>query len=76
MTNNNVNDSGTVMNQVPVLFERLQNRGVEFFIDGEPVFWQKAVEMAVKEESTYMTDYVMEGEGRIKQVRLDKVSLP
>lgn len=76
MTNNNVNDSETVMNQVPVLFERLQNRGVEFFIDGEPVFWRKAVETAVKEESTYMTDYVMEEEGRIKQVRLDKVSLP
>ncbi len=74
MRNDNVKENADTIKPVPVFFEELQNKGAQFFIDGEPVFWKKAVETAVREESAYMTDYVMEDGGRIGQVRLDKVT--
>lgn len=61
--------------QMLALFEQMQKKGTEFFVDGEPVLPKEAVTKAVKEESVYMADYVMGDEGKVKQVRFDKINL-
>lgn len=55
--------------------ERLQQSGVEFFIDGEVVHAGEVVKRAVQEPCTYMADYVLGENGTVKQVRLDRVDL-
>ncbi len=54
-------------------WKRMYREGAEFFIDGEVVRVTDAVSKAVKEDSVYMADYVWGEEGKIEQVRLDKV---
>lgn len=53
--------------------ERLQQSGVEFFIDGEVVPVGDVVRCTVQEPCTYMTDYVLDEKGTVQQVRLDRV---
>lgn len=55
--------------------EALQCRGAELFVDGEVVLPGEAVRRTVREESVYMADYVIGQDGRIKQVRFDRVEL-
>ena len=55
-------------------WQKMNREGVEFFVDGEAVRPKDAYSRAVKEDGVYMTDYVMGESGKIKQVRLDKVS--
>lgn len=54
-------------------WQKMNQNGVEFFVDGEIVRPTDAFFRAVKEDSVYMTDYVWGETGQIKQVRLDKV---
>ena len=56
-------------------FRRLQRKGAELYVDGEKVSPSKAAEYAVREESPYMADYILGEQGKISQVRLDKVDL-
>ena len=44
-------------------------------IDGEKVSPSQAAAYAVREESPYMADYILGEQGKISQVRLDKVDL-
>lgn len=55
--------------------EGLQNAGVELFIDGEAVLPGDVVRRTVREEYTYMADYVLGENGAVKQVRFDRVEL-
>ncbi len=55
--------------------ERLHHSGTELFVDGEAVYPQEAIQKAVCEEGGYMADYVLEEDGKIKQIRFDKVDL-
>ncbi len=55
------------------LWQRMHREGTEFFVDGESVHPRDAVVKAVREEGSYMTDYVLGEKGKIEQVRLDKV---
>ena len=54
-------------------FRRLQKKGAELYVDGEKVSPSKAAEYAVREESPYMADYILGEQGKISQIRLDKV---
>lgn len=54
-------------------WQKINREGAEFFVDGERVAPSAAYTKAVKEEGVYMTDYVWGEEGKIQQVRLNKV---
>jgi len=54
-------------------WQKLNREGVDFFVDGEIVRPRDAYSKAVREDSTYMTDYVWGEQGKLTQIRLDKV---
>lgn len=54
--------------------EQLRQRGVELYLDGQAVLPVEAVAKAVRENSPYMADYVLDAHGVIEQVRFDKVT--
>ena len=56
-------------------FRKLQKNGTELYVDGEKVSPSQAAAYAVREESPYMADYILGEQGKISQVRLDKVDL-
>ena len=56
-------------------FQKLQKNGTELYVDGEKVSPSQAAAYAVREESPYMADYILGEQGKISQVRLDKVDL-
>ncbi|MBR1929972.1 MAG: hypothetical protein IJ833_00650 [Lachnospiraceae bacterium] len=47
--------------------------GAEFFVDGEAVLPHELIRRAVREEESYMADYIPDNAGGIAQVRLNKV---
>lgn len=55
------------------LWQRMCREGAEFFVDGEAVSLAAAIARAVREDGVYMADYVLGEEGKIEQVRFDKV---
>ena len=48
-------------------------KDVQFFVDGECVTPSKAFEVA--EENNYMADYVIGKEGRVSEIRFDRIDL-
>ena len=54
--------------------EQMSQCGVDLYLDGESVQPQEAVAKAVREDSPYMADYVLDAAGVIEQVRFDKVT--
>ncbi|MBE5883750.1 MAG: hypothetical protein E7291_04980 [Lachnospiraceae bacterium] len=55
--------------------EGLQKSGVEFFIDGEAVLPRDIMQRTVQEQYAYMADYVLGENGKVQQVRFDRVEL-
>ena len=53
--------------------EQLRQRGVGLYLDGKAVLPVEAAK-AVRENSPYMADYVLDAQGAIEQVRFDKVT--
>lgn len=54
--------------------EQMRRSGVSLFLDGRSVLPIEVVAKAVREDSPYMADYVLDNEGVIRQVRFDKVT--
>ena len=54
--------------------ELLKKRGVELFVDGRAALPVEAAAKAVRENSPYMADYVLDDRGDIEQVRFDRVT--
>lgn len=54
--------------------EQMRRNGVELFLDGQAVLPIEVVAKAVRENSLYMADYVLNDEGAVKEVRFDKVT--
>ena len=54
--------------------ERMHQKGVELFMDGQEVLPAEAVSRTVRENSPYMADYVLDDAGAVRQVRFDKVT--
>lgn len=55
--------------------EELQRSGAELFVDGEAVLPKDVLRQTVREQCTYMADYVFGENGAIEQVRFDRVEL-
>ena len=54
---------------------KIFSKASELYVDGEKVSPSQAAAYAVREESPYMADYILGEQGKISQVRLDKVDL-
>ncbi len=54
--------------------EQMKRCGVALYLDGRSVLPGEAVAKAVREDSPYMADYVLDSAGAIEQVRFDKVT--
>lgn len=54
--------------------EQMSRNGVGLYVDGKRVLPAEAVSRAVREDSPYMADYVLNDKGAIEQVRFDKVT--
>ena len=54
--------------------EQMRRSGVELFVDGRAALPAEAVSKAVRENSPYMADYVIDAAGTIRQVRVDRVT--
>lgn len=57
-----------------VTLENLRQKGAVFYVDNREVLPYEAVSQVVKEESVYMADYIVGDQGKITQVRFDKVN--
>lgn len=53
--------------------EKMQQSGVDLFLDGEAVRFDEVVRHTVQEPCTYMADYVLGEDGAVKQIRFDRV---
>ena len=67
-------DMEAVRERMLLRLEQMRRNGVEFFIDGQAVLPVEAVARAVRENSPYMADYVLDASGAIEQVRFDSVT--
>ena len=52
----------------------MSQSGVGLYVDGKKVLPAEAVSRAVREDSPYMADYVLNDKGAVEQVRFDKVT--
>ena len=69
-----VEDINVVREHMLLRLEQMRQNGVELFVDGRAVLPAEAVTKAVRENSPYMADYVLDASGSIEQVRVDKVT--
>lgn len=56
------------------LWQQMQREGAVFYVEGKAVSASEAVSRAVREDGAYMADYVFGAEGKVEQVRLDRVN--
>ena len=55
--------------------EDLEREGVKLYLNGVPSTTEYIIRNCVEEDTVYMPDYVMDGNGKIKEVRYDRISL-
>lgn len=69
-----VGELDAVREHMLLRLEQMRQSGVELYVDGREVLPAEAVSKAVRENSPYMADYVLDEAGVIEQVRFDKVT--
>jgi len=69
-----VSDLEIARKQMLLCLEQMKKNGVELFVDGQAALPTEVVSKAVRENSPYMADYVLDAVGVIRQVRFDKVT--
>ncbi len=62
-------------NALNLRLRKMENAGVRLYLDGMPASSKKIARQCVKEDSLYMPDYVTDNEGKIKEIRYDRISL-
>ncbi len=65
-------------NDCDSLGDRLQSMeraGVRLYLDGVPATSEMIAKKCVNEDTFYMPDYITDNEGKIKEIRYDKISL-
>lgn len=56
------------------ILKKWENAGIRLYLDGAPTSSESIEKNCVNEETLYMPDYVTDKEGRIKEIRYDKIS--
>ncbi|MGN0376434.1 MAG: hypothetical protein ACI4ED_02245 [Suilimivivens sp.] len=60
------------------LIQRLkkwEEAGIRLYLDGTPASSESIGQNCVNEDTLYMPDYVTDKEGKIKEIRYDRISL-
>lgn len=52
-----------------------EEAGIRLYLDGTPTSSEYIEQNCVNEDTLYMPDYVTDKEGRIKEIRYDRISL-
>lgn len=73
--NNEERELEQARNDMLVTLENLHQNGTALYVDNREVLPYEAVMQVVREESVYMADYVVGDQGKIAQVRFDKVNV-
>lgn len=69
-----LNDNcGSLQKDMLSYLEKVHRDGVELFVDGQELGPEEVVRRCVREDSEYMSDYVLGEEGTLEQLRFDKV---
>lgn len=55
--------------------EKWENAGIRLYLDGTPTSSESIEKNCVNEDMLYMPDYITDKEGRIKEIRYNKISL-
>lgn len=53
----------------------MEKTGVRLYLDGRPASSEKIAEQCINENTLYMPDYITDNEGKIKEIRYDRISL-
>jgi len=64
----------TAKKQMLLRLEQMRRNGVKLYVDGRAALPGEVVAKAVRENSPYMADYVLDSAGVIRQVRFDRVT--
>ena len=71
---NEVDNMETAKRNMLLRLEQMRQNGVKLFVDGKAALPKEAVSKAVRENSPYMADYVLDATGVIEQIRFDRVT--
>jgi hypothetical protein len=55
-------------------WDRVQCRDAKFFVDGQVFGAEETALKTVREDGAYMADYILGTDGKIQQVRYDRIS--
>lgn len=71
MTEKNDISSSSLKKQL----EKWEDAGIRLYLDGTPTSSESIEKNCVNEDMLYMPDYITDKEGRIKEIRYNKISL-
>ena len=71
MTEKNDISSASLKEQL----EKWEDAGIRLYLDGTPNSSESIEKNCVNEDMLYMPDYITDKEGRIKEIRYNKISL-
>lgn len=71
MVSKNESDSGSLKSQL----EKLEKKGVKLYLNGAPSTTEYIVKNCVNEDTVYMPDYVTDENGKVKEIRYDRICL-
>ncbi|NBH25719.1 hypothetical protein D3Z60_07885 [Lachnospiraceae bacterium] len=54
--------------------ETLEKSGIKLYLNGLPSTTEYIVKKCVNEDTVYMPDYVTDEEGKVKEIRYDRIS--
>lgn len=55
--------------------KKWEEAGIRLYLDGTPTSSEYIAQNCINEDTLYMPDYVTDKEGRIKEIRYDRISL-
>ena len=58
-----------------VRLQGMQRKGIRLYLEGEEAPPEAIASCCVREDAVYMPDYVTDKEGKLKEVRYDRISL-
>lgn len=53
--------------------ERMERAGVKLYLNGAPSTTENILKKCIREDAVYMPDYVTDGDGKVKEIRYDRV---
>lgn len=65
----------TYYNSLKSQLEDLEREGVKLYLNGVPSTTEYIIRNCVEEDTVYMPDYVTDGNGKIMEIRYDRISL-